>query len=176
MEAEDAWDDRWLVEERRDTAHGFDVLLGRPRGRRHGKTIIVTTDLAAHFEQHRQAPSGLALPIGGTAIKRIRRLLGHHRQIDNAAWWDKRADDLIRLTAAEFAAGHGVNEHTAAVARLRILGPTLRPAYWWRAPDVVALLQSDAPTVEVAMILDVAAVTVRRLRAWTPSPQPLNPT
>lgn len=89
--------------------------------------------LTQHFEQHRQAPSALALPIGGTAIKRIRRLLGHHRYIDNATWWDERVDDLIRLTAAEFAAAHDVKEHTAAVARLRILGPTQRPAFWWRA-------------------------------------------
>ncbi|NUB25749.1 hypothetical protein [Azospirillum brasilense] len=169
LEMEDIWGDRWQVEERRETAHGFDVLLGRPKGQRHGKTIIVTAGLAAHFERHRQAPSTLTLPIGGTAIKRIRRLLGHHRYIDNAAWWDERIDDLIRLTAAEFAAAHDVKEHTAAVARLRILGPTQRPAFWWRAPEVSDLLRSTATMAEIATILDVAAVTVRRLRAWTPA-------
>ncbi|AWJ86314.1 hypothetical protein TSH58p_22615 (plasmid) [Azospirillum sp. TSH58] len=78
--------------------------------------------LTQHFEQHRQAPSALALPIGCAAIKRVRRLLGHHRYIDNATWWDERVDDLIR---------------------------------------------SDATTAEAATILDVAAVIVRRLRAWT---------
>ncbi|QCO07469.1 hypothetical protein [Azospirillum argentinense] len=166
--APDAWGDLWRVEEVRPTAFGFDVLLGRPvDGGRGGKKAIITAALAAHFEAHRLAPAGLDLPLSKTTVKRIRRVLGHHRQIDNAAWWDERVDDLIRLTAAEFAGRHSVKEDTAAAARIRILGTTQREAGWWKAPDVVALLHSGLPTSEVAAILDLAAVSVRRLRAWT---------
>lgn len=35
-----------------------------------------------------------ALPLGNTAIKRLRALLGHHWRIDRAAWWHRRATYL----------------------------------------------------------------------------------
>lgn len=164
----DAWGDNWRVEETRPTRHGFDVFLGRPADGniRGGRRVIVTPDLASHFEARRLNPSTLTLPIGLSTIKRIRALLGHNRYIDHAAWWDERVTDLADLTIEQFCARHGVTVGAAVNARHALLGPTLRPAGWWRAPDIRAIILSAAPRAEVAERLGISVGSIGRLRYW----------
>lgn len=169
--AVDYWGDTWDVRESRDTPHGWPVLLGWPagvprgRGGAGGPTVIVTPELAAYFEGlrgFRRPPIGL--PVGRSAIKRIRRLLAIDSALDRAAWWEDRADDLADLTIDRFAARHGVSTGAAAMARLALLGPTLRPAGWWRAADVAAELLADRPRAAIADSLNISVGAVRRLR------------
>ncbi len=169
--AVDVWDGAWAIREARPTELGFDVLFGWPdeerrgRGGAGGPRVIVSAPLAAYMETIRSAPGAHRLPIGNTSVRRIRRLLGHHRQIDRAAWWEERADDLCDLTITEFAAKHAVSVGAVVNARHALLGPTLRPARWWRAEDIAALLLRGAPISSIADDLDLSAGSVRRLRA-----------
>lgn len=126
--------------------------------------VIVTPALLRHLERHRQRPAALALPIGHTAITRLRRLLGHHRQMDAAAWWDERADDLADLTIEAFAAAHGRSVGAIVNARHALFGRRLRPAGWWRAPDVVEVLLADRPRADIADALGISVGSVGRLR------------
>lgn len=166
--ATDIWGDTWAVEEARPTTHGWAVLLGRPacRRMRHGLTVIMADSLANYLERHRHEPAVLAasLPIGATAIKRLRRLLGHHWRDDRSAWWEERAADLADLTVAEFAARYGVSAGAASTWRIRLFGRRLRPAGWWREPEVAAVLR-DQPTAAASARLGLSPGAVRRLRA-----------
>lgn len=170
----DIWGDPWAVREGRQTALGWDVLLGRPyptRGRG-GPSAIVTRHLADYLETVRHDPqrAELALPLGRTAIKRLRRLLGHHWQADRMAWWLDRLPDLADLTGAAFAARYGVSEGAASEWRGALLGPRLRPAGWWQEPNIAEIL-TTWQTAAAADALGVAASSVRRLRAaLTPAP------
>lgn len=164
----DIWGDAWAVREARGTPLGWDVLLGRPAADRSrgGPAVILTPALGAYLEAQRHTPREalVALPIGATALKRLRRLLGHHWRHDRAAWWLERLPDLADLTGAEFAARHGVSEGAASEWRALLLGPRLRPAGWWREPDTAEIIMTWA-TAPAADALDLAAVSVRRLRA-----------
>jgi len=165
----DIWDALWEVSEWRPTPHGFAVALGRPlqesggRGRG-GSRVILTPKLRDHLERHRLTPIKLALPIGRTAIKRLRRLLGHHWQVDNAKWWEDRADDLTDMTLTAFVARHGVSLTAASVARSAFLVPKVRSPGWWREPDIAALLLSAQPRAHVADVLGISVGSVGRLR------------
>lgn len=166
----DIWGYKWDVREDRKTAHGWPVRIGWPAGEPRGKAgaggprIIVTPQLAAHLESVRAAPGGHGLPIGMTALKRLRRLLGHHRQIDRAEWWSDRAGDLADLTIEAFAARHQVGAGAVLNARHALFGPVLRPAGWWRAPDIAQLILADLPIATIADEFGLSASTVRRLR------------
>ncbi len=179
----DAFGDEWDVREYRPTQHGFDVTLGWPsgmprgRGGTGGPKVVVTEDLRAHLESLRLQPAALRLPIGATAIKRLRRLLGHHHQIDRAAWWEDRVEDLADLTVAQFCDKHGVSAGSVVNARHALYGPKLRPAGWWRAPDIAAILTSARPRAEIADGLGVSLGAVGRLRwaAMNKGPRPVKP-
>lgn len=166
----DIWGSKWDVREDRKTAYGWPVRIGWPAGEPRGKAgaggprIIVTDELAAHLESVRAAPGGHGLPIGMTALKRLRRLLGHHRQIDRAEWWADRADDLADLTIEAFAARHQVRTGAVLNARHALFGPVLRPAGWWRAPDVASIILAEMPVAIAADRLGISASSVRRLR------------
>ncbi len=160
----DAFGDTWTVAEARPTPHGFDVLLGHPAGRRQGKTVICTPELVAYLESRRYPARGVHLPLGRTAVKALRRLLGLRWLEQHGAWWEERVDDLADLTSVAFAERHGVSAGVTANARLALLGPRLRPPGWWREAGVSALLAGPDPAVEVARVLDIAAGSVRRLR------------
>lgn len=174
-EIADVWGDVWDVREYRPTPHGFPVAFGWPNGIPRGAggsggpRVIVTTELARHFEAHRLAPIHLAVPIGNTAVKRIRRLLGHHRQIDSAAWWEDRSSDLADLTIDQFAKRHSVSMGAVANARHALFGHNLRPAGWWRQKDIVTILLSDAPRSDIADALEISVGSVGRLRWWLTS-------
>lgn len=161
----DTWGDLWAVREARATQHGFDLLLGRPLAIPRGQACVIMTEpLRDYLEAQRDTPGSIALPLGNTAIKRLRRLLGHHWQIDRAAWWHRRSADLADLTIEAFAARHSVSAGAIVNARHALLGPTLRPAGWWRAPDVAALILADRPRAEIAESLGISVGAVGRLR------------
>lgn len=166
-QATDAWGSEWDVREARPTKHGFDVLIGWHKGCRGkgygGPQTILTTPLVEHMERHRY-DFAWDLPLGNTTIKRIRRVLGHHRYLDAAEWWAERIDDLSNLTLEEFAAKHDRKISTIERARLALLGRTLRPAYWWREDATASLILSDRSPAYIADKLGIALSSVRRLR------------
>lgn len=166
----DIWGDEWDVRERRETAYGFSVTIGWPHSLPRGKAgtggprVIVTPDLAAHLQAVRDRPGAHGLPIGNTAVKRLRRLLGLDWRDDRAAWWAARADDLADLTVEEFGRRHGASAGAIINARHALFGPTLRPAGWWRAPDVQEIIHADRPRVLVAEELGISVGSLGRLR------------
>lgn len=170
-DAEDAWGDRWDVRERRPTQHGFDVLLGWPQGLPRGRAggggprVIVTSELAAYVDSVAGTRAPVILPIGTTAIKRLRRLRGLNGSADRAKWWEDRLLDLADLTIARFSARHAVSTGAVSQARQALFGTRLRPAGWWRTPEHVEVLLQDAPSAAIADELDISASAVRRLRS-----------
>ncbi len=111
----------WDVREERPTEHGWPVRLGwpadAPRGQGcGGPRAIATPELAAYLESLRLDPDAIRLPICRTAIKRLRRGLGHDWRADNAAWWRERCLDATS-TIEDFRAAHG--KSTGAVSKHR---------------------------------------------------------
>ena len=166
----DTFGDIWDAREYRRTEHGFDVALGWPAdqlrggGQAGGPRVILTEDLAIYLASHRDHPKDIRLPIGRTALKRLRRILGHHRQIDRAAWWEARTEDLSDLTIERFAAKHDVSMGAVVNARHALFGPSLRPAGWWRAPDVARVILDDNPRAVIADDLGISIGALGRLR------------
>jgi hypothetical protein len=80
----DAFGDRWDISEFRGTDHGFDIVLGWPSGKRRGTGgagrpgVILTPALVRYPERFRMNPGKADLPLGWSAIRRIREKLGHH--------------------------------------------------------------------------------------------------
>lgn len=158
------------MREYRETKHGFRVAIGWPEGRRGkgagGVRTILTAELVIYLESHRDRPLNISLPIGNTTIKRLRKVLGHHWQIDRAAWWEARTDDLSDMTIQQFSEKHQVSVGAVVNARHALLGPSLRPAGWWRAPDVAEILRGDRSRAEIADELGISIGSVGRLR-WS---------
>lgn len=169
-QAVDIWGATWDVRETRPTQHGFDVQLGWPqavargRGGSGGPRVIITASLAAYLKSLRHRSPAI-LPLGMTAIKRLRRLLGLNVYLDSAAWWEERADDLADMTLARFAARHGVSVAAASLARTALLGRAQRPARWWREPSIARLILSNRPLADIADELDISVGSVSRLRS-----------
>lgn len=126
--------------------------------------MLLTEDLVIYLAAHRDRPKDIRLPIGRTTLKRLRRILGHHWRIDRAAWWEKRSDDLSDMTIAQFCERHSVSAGAVVDARHALFGPALRPAGWWRAPDVAEILASNRPRSEIAETLGISVGSVGRLR------------
>jgi len=166
----DAFGDEWDVREYRKTAHGFDVAFGWPAdqlrgaGQAGGPRAILTEDLVVYLAAHRDRPKDIRLPIGRTTLKRLRRILGHHWQIDRAAWWEARIDDLSDLTIEQFCARHDVSAGAVVNARHALYGPKLKPAGWWRTDDAAALILADKPRAELAADLGISIGALGRLR------------
>lgn len=117
----DVWGGGWDVCERRDTVHGWPVLLGWPdyveRGRGgQGAAVIVTQALAEYLTTTR--PRDVDLPVGGTVVKRMRRELGLQWNWD--AWWAERAADLRTMTLSAFAYKHGCSVGAASQRRAQL--------------------------------------------------------
>lgn len=109
--ATDVWGRAWDVREERPTLHGWTVKLGWPADVQRGKgcgspRIVITPELAAYLGTLRLTPTSALLPIGRTAIKRVRKALGHNWYADNAAWWAERCLDTTG-TIDDFRARHG---------------------------------------------------------------------
>lgn len=108
----------WDVRECRATSHGFDLLIGWPRGEPRGRggrgvSVILTAELTRHLAQAR--PRDVDLPIGTTAVKRLRSLLDLRWSWD--AWWGARADDLRAMTLEAFCSLHGCSIGAASQRR-----------------------------------------------------------
>jgi hypothetical protein len=105
----DAFGAWFHVSEYRGTRHGFDVILGWPSGKRRGTGgagrpgVILTPALVRHLERFRMNPGKADLPLGWSAIQRIREKLGHHIRRDIRRWWEKRRKDLASLSGFKFA-------------------------------------------------------------------------
>ncbi len=164
----DAWEEAWLIEEARPTKHGFALFLGRPREATGpmGNQVVITADLAAHFERYRRQPGTMDLPISKTTITRIRSVLGHHRYQDLEMWWLDRLVDLQELTTADFCVRHRVSAGAVSQARQAYLGERrVRDANWWRTGEMRDLLLSKMPAAWIAQKTSLALVTVRKYRA-----------
>jgi hypothetical protein len=118
-QVEDVFGAAWDVREARPTPHGFAVLLGwplsAPRGQGGGgPRVIPTAHLADYLCAHRQRPARVALPIGRTAVKRLRKLLDHDWLLDNDQWWHDHSAELLASTLAEFCARHDRSQGAAS--------------------------------------------------------------
>lgn len=164
----DAWGDFWRVQQTRQTVYDFTIYLGRPREMTGpmGAEVIITPELAAHFEKFRRRPQLMGLPLGETAIKRIRRVLGHHRYQDAEVWWLERLHELHELTTADFAARYHVSAGAISQARQRYLEERrLRAQNWWQEPTMRDALLSQTPAAWIALRTGLAVQTVRKYRA-----------
>lgn len=108
----------WDVRERRPTAHGFDLLIGWPSGEPRGRggrgvATIPTAELAQYLQATRLRD--VDLPIGLTAIKRLRAEIGVTWSWDD--WWAARAQDLRAMTLQEFCDRHGCSTGAASQRR-----------------------------------------------------------
>lgn len=166
----DVFGDEWDVREYRWTDHDFEIALGWPSdqlrgaGQSGGPRVILTDDLVIYLATMRDNPARIRLPIGRTTLKRLRRILGHHWQIDRASWWEARIADLSDLTINEFCSKHGVSAGAVVNARHALFGPILRPAGWWMADDVAALILANKPRSEIAADLGISIGSLGRLR------------
>lgn len=176
----DAWGHTWDVREYRPAPFGQIALgwpIAHPRGRggTGGPQVIITTDLQSYMEAHRYrgAVSDMEseLPIGGAAIKRLRRILGHDAVGDRDQWWIDRTDDLLTLTVEEFCFKHSVSAGAVVNAQKRMgIGRKNREPGWWHTPEVKALLNSNLPRSFVADKLGVSVGSVGRLRWLVSTP------
>lgn len=165
----DAFGGLWDVREERPTPHGFSVYLGWPRSVPRGQggggpRAILTRELKEYLENYRHSPKNIVLPLGKTAIKRLRRLLGHHYRHDRGLWWEDRFDDLISLSIEEFAEKHCVSVGAVSQWRSSLVGP------WLCRTDQVASVEHvrnalQHPTCVAADLLGISASHVRRLRS-----------
>lgn len=108
----------WDVRERRWTLHGFDVLIGWPRGEPRGRGgrgpgIITTVELAQYLRATRLRD--VVLPICVTAVNRLRAQIGVTWSWDD--WWAARADDLRTMTLQAFCDRHGCSMGAASQRR-----------------------------------------------------------
>jgi hypothetical protein len=153
-QAEDIWGRVWDVREARPTEHGWPVMLGWPQDAQRGKggggvRAIMTRDLADYLESMRMDPDGISLPLCRTAIKRLRKALGHDWHADNAAWWRERCVDTTS-TIEDFRAAHG--RSAGAVSQHR------------RRPEHVRRYDADGCrlliTAEAAQIIGLTPATL----------------
>jgi len=156
----DLYGDGWDVREYRPTPGGWPLAIGWPSGFARGRggiggpRAILTRELVDHMEavrHHLRPIEAAAIPIGRSAVKRLRRLLGHDRKADRRDWWVGHAEELATTPFAEFGRKYGVSSSAAEAMHGELFGRKRgRKAAWWREPEATALLLSDLPTVEIA--------------------------
>lgn len=115
----------WDVREYRPTAHGFGIAVGWPQGEPRGRggrgVAVVPTQALVEYLTATRLKNTADLPIGTTAIKRLRRELGIRWDWD--AWWAGRRDDLLGLTLERFCARHGCSLGGASQRRAALRAP-----------------------------------------------------
>jgi hypothetical protein len=117
--------DLWDVREERPTPYGWPVLMGWPWGAGRGRAgsggprVILTAQLRAYLEDLRYDPGLIVLPVGRSALRRLRRELGHNYYRDRPLWWRDREDDLLTMTLEKFCEKHGCSTGAASQARKR---------------------------------------------------------
>lgn len=118
-QVEDINGEVWDVREARPTPHGFAVLLGWPQSIQRGQggggvRVILTPHIADYLAAHCHAPNKIDLPISGTTIKRLRKLLGQDWTLDNEQWWHDHKADLLSSTLTDFCQHHGKSQGAAS--------------------------------------------------------------
>ncbi len=107
----------------------------------------------------------LGLPVSDGVVKRVRKLLGIDRHSDARQWWEDRIEDLATMTGAQFADTHGVSTGAVSQWRQSVVGPRVRPAHWWRDPEVISILRNPKlPRTTKAEMMRVSVGTVGRLQ------------
>lgn len=158
------------VREIRPTGLGFPILVGWPEGVRGkgmgGPQVILTKDLRKYLLDTflSRGEALRTLPIGGSTLKRLRRVIGLDYYAEVSAWWIEKAPELASGTLTNFAERYGLDLSTVSEWNQRLFGKRLRHANWWKTPDVQALLLSGDPAWLIASKLDIAEGSVRRLR------------
>ena len=159
----------WDVREFRRTKYGFDLAIGWPDGRRGkgygGPALIPTIELIEYWNSAAVRRGAIYdLPMGRTAIKRLRLVLGMNFYEDVEGWWLDRKKDLDSLRGSHFAKKHGAHESEISQAHTRLIGPRLRARGWWREKTNAEVLLSSLPIREIAQKLKVSDGSARRLR------------
>lgn len=111
----DVFGDDWLVRERRDSGHGWQIEIGWPFASDgpQGVQIICTNPLADYLRKTRL--KDVDLPIGKTAVKRLRKNLELYWSWDE--WWAKRESDLRTMKLEAFSRKHGCSIGAASQRR-----------------------------------------------------------
>lgn len=168
--------DDWDVREKR-FGGPVVVMLGWPqsvtRGRGgQGPSIIPTQNLINYLSSDRPRSE---LPIGRTTIKslvkkyNIKRVTNDPHLLPNKLryrWWEDRLDDLLTLSAGDFARHYNVS-HDAVLRHRQQLGLSndqRGPYWWWEDRNVRDLLLSPTPVGDIAESLSLAAGSVRRMQ------------
>ncbi len=165
----DHYDDQWSVYEERHTEHGWPLLLGRPHtgeslNRVGGNRVILMTDLVEYLIGIRYERGAVNLPVGGTALWRIRRLLGINIYDDMREWWEEHADELSSMTEAVFAEKYGFSPAKVSMANKVLFGKRINDAGWWLKEPARSLIKGDSPRAQVAEELEISIGAVGRLR------------
>lgn len=176
------WGDEWSLYERRQTAYGFTLQLGRPyppppvQGGAGGTGVIITAALADHLRKNARRPYAYPLPVGRDVVRRVRRVIGlDHRSWDDEriAWWIDRLDDLATLPVPKFVAKYkdeawtrsgSLSEGRVWQMRIALLGRRRRKIGWWKTPRVEKLIRGDLSANEVAEKLNVPPMVIHGLR------------
>ena len=112
----------WDVREERKTPHGWNIMFGwpssLPRGAgAGGPRVMIDKKLKEYCDDMRFDPGLMDLPISWTTIKRLRRVLDHHRYRDRPLWWKRRREDLLNMTLSEFCIKHKCSMGAASQMR-----------------------------------------------------------
>lgn len=164
---DDHWGDPWAAFESRDTGHGWPLLLGRPPHSGYaagGDRTILTTELVEYLTGQRHDRGTVCLPIGKTAITRIRKLLGLNIYDDMRQWWEEHAEEMAAMTETAFAEKHGYSIARVSLANKAIFGRRIRDVEWWMKEPAASLLRGDGPRALVAEELEISIGAVGRLR------------
>ncbi len=178
----DIWGDEWSLYERRKTAYGFSLKLGRPyppppvQGGAGGTGVIITPALAEHLKKHARRPYAQPLPVGRDVVRRVRKMIGlDHRSWDDdrISWWIDRLDDLATMSVPDFVEKYKTSAWTRSGTlsegrvwqmRIALLGRRRRRIGWWKTARVTKLISSPLPANDVAEKLNVPPMVIRGLR------------
>jgi hypothetical protein len=172
----DVFGQAWDVREERPTAHGFPLRFGWPclddgepqRGKGYGGPRLIPTRALYRYWWRlgmRRDGSIYDLPVGKTAIKRLRRMLGLNMYDLHRHWWMERIAELHDLSCTAFATKYELDLSTVSEARKEFFGTRIRPARWWELPEYTAMLTANLATGKIADELKIAPSSVRRLRS-----------
>ena len=157
----------WTVREEIPTKHGFTLYFGRPEDSPRGyRTCIITPELADYLSAaERIRLVDIDLPIGRTALKRLRAELGISWFAAREAWWREKEEDLRTLTLDQFAKKYGVRPSAVSMRldSLNIDKPrhTGRPLTPELDKEIKEKIGSSSD-VQLAKELNVGVSSVRR--------------
>lgn len=159
----DVDDVEFAMTHRTPTAPGFDVLRGHPVARGGRSSIVLTPDLADHFERHRMAPGRADLPVRGRVVLTLRRRLAFNTRHEKRAWWQAHHAALAKGdqgTLRALAAERGVHPATAAAIRRQLCGIRRPSQASWLDVEAKALLLSNRPRRKLSALLGLTPIYI----------------